>query len=328
MLVGCVWLGSVCDVIQAAVAVTLLYITWKGGAKAYQQWKNERAAQRSEFFESLMDRFEKDLVHCKVSLADDHAEAEKSLNAVFSDKEKEPEVRSSLRLFSYLCYLRDNGLIEAKEFGMFENTLRRILSNERAQEYICATIKRLGDDDTVYPFQNLLDYAARNHIDIYAAKGSVDNGVRVMQSTVDDSAERSIVEENQRKPPITAKELSQHPVAVIRINRLYRSDMTPMELYDATRGWWRVNLEVACKAKYALSVAQGHVKEVYVIANNGWHKYEAAERTADVESDGRYQFDGEVVKDVSVRQLYVGRSVEGLFKQGDAYPVRYFGINS
>ena len=326
---GCCWFGNVCDIIQAGAAVVLLCITWKGGSRAYQQWKSERAVKRSEFFESLIDRFEKDYVHCKVSLADDPMKAEILLNEVFSDKQREPEVQSSLRLFSYLCYLKDNGLIDAKEFGMFENTLRRILSNEKAQVYIRATIKRLGNDDTAHPFQSLLDYAVRHRINdaVYATRSDSDAGACVEQESIDDPTDRSIIETNSAKPPLTVEELSQHPVAVIRINRLYRPNMKPEELYAVTRGWWRVNLDIANKAEYVLSVAEGYVKEVYA-RKGGWHRYEANAQSTDVDADGRYQFDGDPVKDESIRRLYLGRSIQGVFKQGDAYPVRYFGIRA
>jgi hypothetical protein len=40
--------------------------------------------------------------------------------------------------------------------------------------------------------------------------------------------------------------------------------MTPVELYDATRGVWRVNPS-RHKAKYAFAVYEGIVKEVYEI---------------------------------------------------------------
>lgn len=48
-------------------------------------------------------------------------------------------------------------------------------------------------------------------------------------------------------------------VIMIRINQLYRNDMKSYELYDITRGCWRVNKEKAQKAKYAFAVYDGMV---------------------------------------------------------------------
>lgn len=58
--------------------------------------------------------------------------------------------------------------------------------------------------------------------------------------------------------PVTVTE----PAILIRINQLYRSGMNATELYEVTRGVWRVG--VRCEqAHYALAVFQGVVKAVY-----------------------------------------------------------------
>ncbi len=43
------------------------------------------------------------------------------------------------------------------------------------------------------------------------------------------------------------------PVILVRINRLYRPDMSPTELYDTTRRSWRVG-ERRDGARYALTL--------------------------------------------------------------------------
>jgi hypothetical protein len=52
---------------------------------------------------------------------------------------------------------------------------------------------------------------------------------------------------------------------LINISRLYRYGMTPMELYDATRGVWKVAPH-RHDADFAFSVYGGIVREVYAIA--------------------------------------------------------------
>ena len=53
-----------------------------------------------------------------------------------------------------------------------------------------------------------------------------------------------------------------HPCVLIRINELFRYGMTPIELYDATRGVWRMGPNRK-KAAFALAVYDGVVHEVY-----------------------------------------------------------------
>ena len=52
---------------------------------------------------------------------------------------------------------------------------------------------------------------------------------------------------------------------LIRINELYRGGMNETELYDATRGIWKVG-EERVKAKYAFAVFEGVIREVYEIS--------------------------------------------------------------
>ena len=58
------------------------------------------------------------------------------------------------------------------------------------------------------------------------------------------------------------------PVILININKTYKYGISDIELYDATRSAWVVN-DNRERAKYALSIYQGIVKEVYEI--KGWY---------------------------------------------------------
>jgi len=55
-----------------------------------------------------------------------------------------------------------------------------------------------------------------------------------------------------------------HKTILITINRLYHPGMTPLELYETTRGIWRVGKRRE-KPKYAFSLFKGIVLEVYRI---------------------------------------------------------------
>lgn len=58
------------------------------------------------------------------------------------------------------------------------------------------------------------------------------------------------------------------PAMLIRINELFRDDLSAKELYDATRSCWRVSLDRANNVQYVLSVYKGIVREVYRV--NSW----------------------------------------------------------
>ena len=60
------------------------------------------------------------------------------------------------------------------------------------------------------------------------------------------------------------------PSILIRINQAFRYSMSEVELYDYTRGRWKLNPERAKNAKYGIAVYEGIIQEVYTILE--WHK--------------------------------------------------------
>lgn len=110
----------------------------------------------------------------------------------------------------------------------------------------------------------------------------------------------------------------QHKAILITINKLYRSDMTAEELYEATRGIWVVGTRRE-QAEYGMAVYQSIVREVYRIQK--WHqagtlKYHTRD-SKDFKSSGRWEFEGIVATDI--RNEYVGNSVG----MGGQNPIRY-----
>lgn len=112
-----------------------------------------------------------------------------------------------------------------------------------------------------------------------------------------------------------------HKALLITINKLYRSDMTKEELYEATRGIWALGDDRE-EAEYAMSVFQGVVREVYKIER--WHpagtlKYNTRDSSA-FKGSGRWEFEGKVA--TGIRDTYLRRFVG---KSGQ-FPVRYLNI--
>lgn len=116
------------------------------------------------------------------------------------------------------------------------------------------------------------------------------------------------------------------PALLIRVNRLYRHGMSGAELYEVTRGVWKLG-ERRTKAKLAFAIFEGVVREVYEIEQ--WHQAGTTIYTTrtndDINRQGRWEFTGKKV-DEAIRSLYLGGSVEAYFPRGLQSPVIYVNI--
>ena len=116
-----------------------------------------------------------------------------------------------------------------------------------------------------------------------------------------------------------------HNIVTIKINKSYREGMSAQALYEYTRGFWRRKIDSVSQAEFALAVVYGKVVEVYAI--DKWVRAEQADnvlRTYDpVRHSDRIAFVGSVAPK-EIREYYMGRSVDLLFKNGEADPVKMF----
>jgi hypothetical protein len=111
-------------------------------------------------------------------------------------------------------------------------------------------------------------------------------------------------------------------VIAININQTYRDGISTGELYDSTRGIWRIDKDRAEKARFAFAVYQGVIKEVYEI--NQWHpegsteyKYREAPSTP---AKNRFEFVGKAATE-DIRDKYVGKQMPEPHGQN---PIRYY----
>lgn len=111
------------------------------------------------------------------------------------------------------------------------------------------------------------------------------------------------------------------PVLLIRINNLYRRGMSDLELYEATRGVWKLGTRRE-KARLAFAVFESVVREVFEIQS--WHPAGTLPyRTRnDAQGSGRWEFEGEVAG-AAIRNRYTGKSVERHFARHSQNPIRY-----
>lgn len=108
-----------------------------------------------------------------------------------------------------------------------------------------------------------------------------------------------------------------HKSVLFNLVHHYHEDMTRLDgittdaLYECAHGPWYTSLQRAQDAKYAMAVAGGIVREVYLVKE--WRK---------AKEKGRIYFCGDVAEDI--RGKYVRRYVG--WTQGAQNPVRYEGF--
>lgn len=112
------------------------------------------------------------------------------------------------------------------------------------------------------------------------------------------------------------------PSIFIRINQKFRYSMSEIELYDYTRGQWKVNIEKANTAKFAFAVYEGIIQEVYSVLF--WLE---AGKTLNTRNENeavkdRFEFIGNIAEP-EIRDKYKFKSVEHYFKKGNANPIMY-----
>lgn len=57
----------------------------------------------------------------------------------------------------------------------------------------------------------------------------------------------------------------EHPVIMVKMQRGWRADMNAKQVYDTTRGHWKVGPDVRARAQYCLGIAYGIVRGAYQI---------------------------------------------------------------
>ena len=114
-------------------------------------------------------------------------------------------------------------------------------------------------------------------------------------------------------------------VIAFNLRQSYRANMTETELYDCTRGCWKISLENARQCAYAFSVYENTIKEVYKIEK--WLSAEELQRETvpnGQNESGRYGFEGRIAEEI--RDKYLGKSLENICKKGQ-YSFKYLPVH-
>jgi uncharacterized protein len=98
------------------------------------------------------------------------------------------------------------------------------------------------------------------------------------------------------------------PSITVKINRTFREGMSSEELYEITRGIWRIDKRRRDQINYVLAVAEGVVKEVYETfrwQDAGTDAYQFRKHKPE-ELRGRSEFVGNVAEP-QIRDKYIGQ---------------------
>ena len=116
------------------------------------------------------------------------------------------------------------------------------------------------------------------------------------------------------------------PSVLIKLQKTFRYNMNPTELYDYTRGIWKISKVKQDEIKYAFAIFDNVIQEVYEV--KGWFK--AGEtfsvRKGNWKRKGRYEFVGGIAKE-KIRNKYIHKSVKNHFRWGAANPIQYLNID-
>jgi hypothetical protein len=169
--------------------------------------------------------------------------------------------------------------------------------------------------------------------------GELEQEIRNLEKGKDEEKPQTIeVEKNKVNPSSLNTETAEDKSAkideafvAINIAKQYPHVKNAEDLYNCTRGLWRLSKQRAEKAKYAFAVYKRIIKEVYEIhqwvswdvhTSEFWvQKLKSQGTDLDPKiNEGRYQFIGEVASDV-IRDKYIGRELPEAHAQN---PIRYF----
>ncbi|HSI38762.1 MAG TPA: hypothetical protein VK946_06800 [Methylotenera sp.] len=113
------------------------------------------------------------------------------------------------------------------------------------------------------------------------------------------------------------------PAMLIDIHQRYYDGITALELYEATRGAWRVGSRRE-GARYAFAVAGNVIRDVYEI--DGWYRAGTTPyRIKPFDNfivDGRWEFIGKLAPG-AMRSKFNGQSVAGYFNKSQQNQVAY-----
>lgn len=131
------------------------------------------------------------------------------------------------------------------------------------------------------------------------------------------SAERGVMHANQIKQLYTAETAKiEDKALLISINRT----ALEMELYEAVRYAWKINIKKAREAELVLAVHKGIIKGCYIPEE--WLTATATNFPGRADRPDRYGFIGHEAP-AEIKEKYINRRIPENYQFGSANPIRY-----
>jgi hypothetical protein len=123
------------------------------------------------------------------------------------------------------------------------------------------------------------------------------------------------------------------PSIIFRVKKSYDSKMSTTDLYNFTRGRWKINLSKAKKAILAFAILEGQIIEVYKIQD--WHDAGTTSPARRISNKkelnalerlkNRFEFVGELAPE-EIREKYLNKNIYHLINPLSAAPFFYANI--
>lgn len=293
-----------CECVQTIIAGCSLFLGVIGAVLGYKKWGNESRFKRFYIMDSYLRRFNK----CGLLKASSSLDSNDGISDYIKQKDKSEDIEKDLLFISNLCHLHLKKIISDDEFSLFKDYIIKILVDNGIRNYLTNALSNANLQPLKSRYRLLFKFADKEGIMI------VNN-----QSDCNDTYIDNNTDINNLKP--ISKEDFDRPTMVVKINSRYRAGMPDNEVYEACRGWWRLNIERARKVQLVLAVANGIIQGVYV--PNRWIN---SNNSNNPEEAGRSRFEGICADDI-IRNRFINRSVRNLFPRGAQNPIAYFKID-
>jgi len=134
-----------------------------GGGFALYQWRDSIRVKRADLINQMNDRirFDKDFATTLYSIeyGDSWYDAE-----FHSDRDQEFTFDRVISYFDFICYLKTNKNISAKEFRIFQYRINRVCISHSTKRYLWNLYHFSQKNQADCSFQYLIEYAIKNKL--------------------------------------------------------------------------------------------------------------------------------------------------------------------
>ena len=152
-----------CEPCTLIVDILTLVLVWFGYEFTRTQWLHSKKEKRAEFLNNLHRRFEDEDVsvffYTKID-GEKSSDGYGEQNKASENRKDEIAADKLLRLLSYICYLKDEGLLDVDEFENFRYIIDKTLKADGIIAYLRSFYGSHSLSQGNLPFDALMKYGA------------------------------------------------------------------------------------------------------------------------------------------------------------------------